>query len=204
MAGAMALLSTFATRDELSLDLHRTSAVSGSIASATVPIVSGTSRGLPFICGLLCEVGALACLVVDGPGYVEVWQRTVTVTGRWSPSAPKARDDLETKRYGATTRTIGARLLRRHRLPDVIANVLEATPWQTPDAPLLHRAVAFARVATPLVAAAQAGQTKIALTEQLAAVARWISLGELAPEELARRCIAAANIAERSVRAVRG
>src|SRR5271165_3620015 len=34
MAGAMALLATFATRDELSLDLHRTSAVSGAIAQA--------------------------------------------------------------------------------------------------------------------------------------------------------------------------
>src|SRR5579883_1011709 len=65
MAGAMALLATFATRDELSLDLHRTSAVSGSIADAIAPPGPGLARSLPFICGLLCEVGALACLAVD-------------------------------------------------------------------------------------------------------------------------------------------
>lgn len=74
MAGAMALLATFATRDELSLDLHRTSAVSGSIAAALVP---GATRSLPFVCGLLCEVGALACLAVDGPSYVDLLGRVV-------------------------------------------------------------------------------------------------------------------------------
>ncbi|HXN32280.1 MAG TPA: HDOD domain-containing protein [Polyangiaceae bacterium] len=204
MAGAMALLATFATRDELSLDLHRTSAVSGSIAEAIVPLGPGVTRSLPYLCGLLCEVGALACLAVDGPGYVELWQRTVNSNGgRWSPEAVTGREALEIKRYGIASRTIAARLLRRHHLPPEIASAIETAPGSSPTVPLFHRATAFARIATLLVVEALRTRDSAALKEQIGEVARITSLVELDVDELARRCLLAATTMEKTLRAAR-
>ncbi len=204
MAGAMALMATFATRDELSLDLHRTSAVSGSIAEVIAPAGPGVARGLPYICGLLCEVGALACLAVDGPGYVELWQRTVHSNGgRWSPEAVTARDALELKRYGITTRTVGARLLRRHQLPQEIGAAIEASPLSSPEVPLIHRATAFARIATLLVVDALRTKNSTALKEQIAEVARLTSFADVGVDELVRRSVLAATNMEKTLRAAR-
>jgi HD-like signal output (HDOD) protein len=204
MAGAMALLATFATRDELSLDLHRTSAVSGAIAEAIAPMSDGAARSLPFICGLLCEVGALACLAVDGPGYVDLWQRAVNGhAGSWSPDLSGRRDALETRRYGITTRTIGARLLRRHQLPPEIALAIEAAPEPSPNLPLIHRATAFARIATLLVVGPLSSRDSVVLTAQIGDLARLTSLVEFEPADVARRCILAATTMERTLRASR-
>jgi HD-like signal output (HDOD) protein len=205
MAGAMALLATFASRDELSLDLHRTSAVSGSVAAAIVPAALDVPRSLPLICGLLCEVGALACLAVDGPGYVALWLRTAkAATGqRWTADSPRARDQHEIKRYGITTRSIGARLLRRHKLPNEIAAAIEASPESGRDAPVVHRATAFARIATGLVIEALKSQDSAALAEQMKAVAQMTSLVEVEVPDLMRRCVLAADSMDRTLRATR-
>jgi HD-like signal output (HDOD) protein len=204
MAGAMALLSSFATRDEVSIDLQGTSAVSGSIAATVTQRLPGVTPSLPFLCGLLCEVGALACLAVDGAGFVEVWRRTVQPEGPWSDKAARARDDLETKRYGATARTIGARLLRRHNLPKEIAEAIEAGPPIAKDAPILQRATAFARLATPGAVRAHVLSNHPALVDQVRAIAKFTALGEVDVEELARRCDAAAGFAEKTLKATRG
>jgi len=204
MAGAMALLATFATRDELSLDLHRTSAVSGAITEAIVPQGPGVPRSLPFICGLLCEVGALACLAVDGPGYVELWQRTVRgVKDGWTPASVATRDALEVKRYGVTTRIIGSRLLRRHQLPKEIALAVEAAPAATPEVPLLSRATSFARIAAVLVFGPPNSRDPAMLAQPIEDIAELTSIVELEPGELVRRCVLAALGIERTLRAAR-
>jgi len=199
MAGAMALLAQFASPDEVSLDLQRSSAISGSIAANTTPQFAGASRSLPFVCGLLCEVGALACLVVDGPMYVELWESTV---GSLPPiEGIKKREQNEARRYRASARSIGARLLRRYRLPQDIASAVEAPPEPGPNAPLIHRATSFARLATPIVARSPAGGPEI--ERQIAEIAVFTSLGDLDPSELSRRTIAAAAHAERTLRVAR-
>jgi HD-like signal output (HDOD) protein len=204
MAGAMALLATFATRDELSLDLHRTSAVSGSIADVIGRPAHGSAKSLPLICGLLCEVGALACLAVDGPGYVDLWLRTVGGgRRRWTLESVAARDAMEVRRYGVTTRIIGARLLTRHRLPPEIGSAIEAGADANPRAPLLHRATTFARIATPLVVDALGTSDKAALTKQIEQVATITAIVELDADELVRRCSLAAASMERTIRAAR-
>ena len=204
MAGAMALLATFATRDELSLDLHRTCAVSGAIAEAIVSPGPSIARSLPFICGLLSEVGAMACLAVDGPGYVEIWQHTVRGrNGRFSIEAILARDSFENRRYGITTRAIGSRLLRRHQLPQDISLALEAPPQAAPDAPLLHRATAFARIAAVLVFGPPNSRDPAILAGPIGEVAALTSFVELDAGELVRRCVLAAVGIERTLRAAR-
>jgi HD-like signal output (HDOD) protein len=204
MAGAMALLASFATRDELSIDLQGTSAVSGSIAAIVTQRVPGILPSLPFLCGLLCEVGALACLAIDGTAYVKLWRRTVETKGPWSSAAVSARDELEVKRYGATTRSIGGKLLRRHLLPTELAAAIEADTRLAPDAPLLHRATAFARLATPRAVAARAKSDPSILSASISDIAKWTSLVDLDTAEIARRCDAAAAQAERALRAARG
>jgi HD-like signal output (HDOD) protein len=159
------------------------------------------ARSLPLICGLLCEVGALACLAVDGPGYVELWRRTMQRP--WTPDSVKARDGLEIRRYGLTTRSIGARLLRRHQLPNEIASAIEASPESGSSAPALHRATAFARIGTVLVIDALKSQDSTTLTEQLTEVAKMTSLAELDLPELLRRCVLAAANMDRTLRATR-
>jgi HD-like signal output (HDOD) protein len=156
---------------------------------------------LPFLCGLLCEVGALACIAVDGPGYLELRKRTISVTGAWSANVALVREDLEILRYGVTTRTIGARLLRRHRLPEEIARAVEAGPRLASHAPLLHRATAFARLATPVLVIAR-GLPDSALRTQLAELAKLTAIGVDSPE-LERICLGAAANAERSLRSTR-
>ncbi len=204
MAGAMALLATFATRDELSLDLHRTCAVSGAIAEALVPIGKNVARSLPFICGLLCEVGAMACLAVDGPAYVDLWNHSVRAPGgRVTTEAVLARDAFETQRYGLTTRAIGARLLRRHQLPPDIALALEAGPQGPSDAPLLYRATAFARVAALLVFGPPNSRDPANLAKPIGELAALTSLVEFDAGELVRRCVLAAVGIERTLRAAR-
>lgn len=204
MAGAMALLASFATRDEVSIDLQGTSAVSGSIAATVTQRMPGMTPSLPFLCGLLCEVGSLACLAVDGPGFVELWGRTVQAHGPWTEKTALARDDLEMKRYGATTRTIGARLLKRHLLPKEIAEAIEAAPPLAPAAPLLHRATAFARLATPGAVRAHSMSNQVALQEQVREIAKFTSLADIEHAELVRRCDAAAGYAEKTLKATRG
>jgi HD-like signal output (HDOD) protein len=202
MAGAMALLATFASRDELSLDLHARGAIAGSIASSLMSNSPDSDRGVPFLCGLLCEIGALACLAVDGPGYLELRTRTISVSGAWSTAVALAREDLEMLRYGATSRAIGARLLRRHGVPEEIARTIEASPRLTPQAPRLHRATAFARLATPVVVMTR-GRLDSTLGFQLGEVARLTSIEDVTPSQLERACMGAAVSAERSLRAVR-
>jgi HD-like signal output (HDOD) protein len=204
MAGAMALLATFATRDEVKIDLPGTSAVSGSIAAAVTQNIPGIVPSLSFLCGLLCEVGALACIAVDGPGFVELWHRVAERTGPWSDRSALLRDDLERTRYGATTRTIGARLLRRHFLPTEIADAIEAEPRQPEEGPLLHRATAFARLATHGAIRARTTADTASLIEEIGEIANYTSLVEIGVSELVRRCQAAAAQAERTLRATRG
>jgi HD-like signal output (HDOD) protein len=201
MAGAMALLATFASPDEVSLDLQRASAISGSIAAAVMPRFVGAGRTLPFVCGLLAEVGALVCLVVDGPMYVDLWQQTVGAR-RVSPiEGARQREENEIRRYRAPSRSIGARLLRRHRLPEEIAGAIEAPSELGPSAPIAHRATAFARMATSVATAASAGAREI--EANIAEIARSTSLGDLAPADLARRVVGAAAYAERALHSAR-
>jgi len=203
MAGAMAVLAKFANADGLSLDLHARSALCGSIASALMSGASGSDRGTPFLCGLLGEVGALACLAVDGAGYLAIRTCTISVTGAWSVNVALAREEMEVLRYGVPARKIGARLLVRHGLPEDIAAAIEAGPRQSPQAPRLHRATAFARLATPVVVTAQGGVVLPDVSLQLRELARITSLSDMAASQLERTCLLAAASAEKSLRVVR-
>jgi HD-like signal output (HDOD) protein len=73
LAGAMSLLAAFRSQAELQLQLHDLSVVAGSIANRLAKELGAIVPATAFTCGLLSEIGAMACLAVDGKHYVPIW-----------------------------------------------------------------------------------------------------------------------------------
>jgi len=69
-------------------------------------------------CGLLCEIGAMACLAVDGKVYSKIWLETANDFA--------LRVAKETERYAVTSFEIGRRFLERNSLPDEVSSVVGA------------------------------------------------------------------------------
>jgi len=113
--------------------------------------LQGVSRSEAFLCGLLSEVGAMACLSVDDDGYMELW--------RQAGGNQFLRMTLERHRYGGCSYEIGARLLARNNLPaDVCEAVGTASDRHPSSWSMLARLTVYARSAAPqLVQAIRSG-----------------------------------------------
>lgn len=147
MATAMAMLAAFKSDAETSLGLHEVAVVSGCVARKLGPELGVRPRSA-FLCGLLAEIGAMACLAVDGEAYALLYRRSL--------GDPELRSASELHRYGASTRSIGAQLLERNELPPA---VIEAVGAHEEDAELtaLGRLTMFSRQAA--VALFEAGKS---------------------------------------------
>ncbi len=142
MAAAMAMLAAFRSDTELGPELHETCVLTGALARRLAKDLKHVSRSEAFLCGLLSEVGAMACLAVDGKGYMALWQE--------SQGDPVVRACLERERYGTCSYQIGGGLLARNQLPeDVCATVATPTGSDPTLWPMLTRLTVFARVAAP-------------------------------------------------------
>jgi HD-like signal output (HDOD) protein len=126
MATGMAMVAAFGNKDATSRQLHEQSFLAASLArrlSKGMPIEAGTAA----LCGLLGEIGALACLAVDAAGYAEIWRTTMEAWDGHSPEAWKERTQREMQRYGAATPRIGAQLLNRNSLPLRVVEAVDST-----------------------------------------------------------------------------
>ncbi len=138
LAAAMALFAAFRNKAELTLQLHELCVASGAVGhrlgKETQLVVPGTA----FVCGLLSEIGAMACLVFDGKDYVQLWQSAMGST--------ELRVQLESERYGASSFAIGQRFLERNALPPNVCVAVGADLTQN-TAPLdsLGKITLFAR-----------------------------------------------------------
>jgi HD-like signal output (HDOD) protein len=151
MAAAMAMLAAFRSHNELAPQLHAVCVLTGALARRLAKELQGVSRSEAFLCGLLSEVGAMACLSVDDNGYLQLWHQ--------AGGNLFLRTELERHRYGGCSYEIGARLLARNNLP---ADVCEAVGTSSDRHPstwsVLGRLTVFARVTAPqLVHAIRAG-----------------------------------------------
>ena len=81
----MAMLAAYRSTEEIALDFHGSSALCGAIASSLARLTRTCERGPAFLAGLLHEIGAMACLAVDGPGYSALWRASVGSWETWSP-----------------------------------------------------------------------------------------------------------------------
>ncbi|MET0594290.1 MAG: HDOD domain-containing protein, partial [Polyangiaceae bacterium] len=95
MAGAMAILAAFPTEEEFATNLRTASVLAGAIARDLTPKTRAGSVGTAYVCGLLSEVGAMACTAIDGKKYVAL--RTACADD-WS-----LRAEGERARYGFTS-----------------------------------------------------------------------------------------------------
>lgn len=110
LAAAMALFAAFRSKAELSLQLHELCVASGSVAHRLAKETGAAQASTAFVCGLLSEIGAMACLVFDGKEYVELFRTSATDID--------SRVAREVSRYGASSFSIGQRFLERNSLPD--------------------------------------------------------------------------------------
>src|SRR5690349_625611 len=95
LAAAMALFAAFRNKAELTLQLHELCVASGSIGHRLAKETQLAAPSTAFVCGLLSEIGAMACLVFDGKDYIQLWQ---TANGN-----PDLRSQFEAERYGTTS-----------------------------------------------------------------------------------------------------
>jgi HD-like signal output (HDOD) protein len=116
LAAAMALFAAFRSKAELSLQLHELCVASGSLAHRLAKETRLAQPGGAFVCGLLSEIGAMACLVFDGKPYVDLF--------RGSGADIDLRVARETERYGASSFVIGRRFLERNSLPESVCQAV--------------------------------------------------------------------------------
>lgn len=128
IALAMAMLAAFGSVHERSPELRRWAVARGALARR-LAVAAGSDARTSYLAGLLDDIGILACLAADGAAFTAILEER----------DPDRREELEVERYGIPSRTIGAEILARNRLPDAVVEAIR-TPESTPIAPL-HVAV---------------------------------------------------------------
>lgn len=142
MASAMAMLAAFGSTEDLSADLHTLSLLTGAIARKVTRVPDlvevPVDRGTAFLAGLLAEIGAMACVAVDGTDFIALWSEHI--------DNDAARQEAELARYGLTSFAVGGSLLRANQLPESLAQAVESCGEATPEDPL-GRVACFSRQA---------------------------------------------------------
>ncbi|MEM9194942.1 MAG: HDOD domain-containing protein [Myxococcota bacterium] len=142
MSSAMAMMAAFRSDHEAATEFHSQAVFSGEIAVNMAQALHHPQPRSLFLCGLLAEVGALACLAVDGDAYAAIYARA-SGDLEW-------RAVLEAERYCETSAEIGAALLERNHLPDFVCQAVRGDhPEETES-----RITQFARHTAPALIAA--------------------------------------------------
>ncbi len=153
MAAAMAMLVAFHTKNELSFHFHDRAVLAGSIARVLGSKLPDVDPNVAFLCGLLSEIGAMACAAIDTEEYHRICEAATDL---------EDREARETVRYGGTSRQIGAELLRRNSLPELVAKAVESDPT-APHATSLERLTGFVRRAADAVRTSRGNKDVLAV-----------------------------------------
>lgn len=192
MALAMGMLAAFRTKAELSFNFHDRAVVAGSIARGLAEKVGLPDKSEMFVCGLLSEIGAMACAVVDSAEYAKLWQRA---------GNHQEREQLEQERYGATSREVAGRLLRRNGLPESVARAVEADAGNA-SAGTQARVTAFARRAAHVILVIGKSGDRTALAEAVDALREELRI-TLPADTVVETCLTAAGAALAALRSAR-
>lgn len=178
LAAAMALFAAFRSKAELSLQLHELCVASGSIAHRLAKETGAAPPSTAFVCGLLSEIGAMACLVFDGKEYVELF--------RTSAAQLDDRVAREVQRYGASSFVIGQRFLERNSLPENVCIAVGSDVTVPAERDALSQITMLARHAPLLVRVLDAD--KPALDSALEALASRVGLAGIDGARLREAC----------------
>ena len=192
MALAMGMLAAFRTKAELSFNFHDRAVVAGSIARGLADKVGIADKSEMFVCGLLSEIGAMACAVVDAAEYAKLWQRTTDFT---------ERERLEEERYGATSREIGGRLLRRNGLPESVARAVEGNAVAANPSSQV-KVTGFARRSASIILEVGKSADHAALATRIADLRADVGLS-VPDQTIVETCVQAAGAALAALRSAR-
>jgi HD-like signal output (HDOD) protein len=118
LVAAMSVLATFRANDAVQMALHERSALAGGIANKVAKATKLMPPSSASTCGLLSEIGAMACLAVDSKVYSRLWLETL---GDYVNRVAKERE-----RYSVTSFEIGRQFLMRNSLPEEVTNAVGA------------------------------------------------------------------------------
>lgn len=193
MAGAMAMMAAFPKEGELSLHLHGISMLSATFARLLATKVGGMDPKDAFMAGLLCEIGAMACISVDGKHYMALWEQC---TGD-----PHKRSVLESARYGAPSEFVGAQMLARNKLPNLVVNAVAGSIVMPTEAlQPSQRITVLSRAVAPLIVQAVNEQNRSILEEDIPSLADRLGFGGLPKPDLLSLCLDAGQVAELTLR----
>lgn len=116
MAAGLSMLAMFSSENDIACTMRETSVVSATIARQLAERYHEDPVNA-FMCGLLCEIGALAVNHKDSEGYSKIWSK--------SNSSPSGRFQLESERYGIASEVTGGRLLSLNGLPLTVSNAIK-------------------------------------------------------------------------------
>lgn len=189
-----AMMAAFSTADPLSQRMQGTAVLSASVARVLAGKLklSANSASAAYLSGLMCELGAMACLALD-PAFTELHAA--------SGDDPRARFDHEASRYGGSTPDIGGRILAASSLPTEVTQAVATTGLEPGEHILtLGRVVAFARLAASVLLRASEHGDGAKLREELSAAAIAVGLEKVDPELLVSASLTAAADAELTLR----
>lgn len=182
IAAAMSMMAAFASPNPIFEKLRESSVLCSEIARFTARHIQSEIEGHAFLAGLLNDIGAIACASVDTAQYTKLWD-----------DAKGDRQTLaryERERYTVTCDEIGFHVLKRNRLPDETADAVRGDMTQSG---LLGRIAAFARLASPVIAAAAEKKDMQMLSEQIPVLVDRVDLPRLDSEQWVRICVQAAS-----------
>jgi HD-like signal output (HDOD) protein len=187
-----AMLAAFSVADPLSARIQATAVLSASVATKLAAKLKAGSPSAAYLSGLMCELGALACLALD-PEFSDLYSA--------GEGHAQQRFEDEASRYGGTTPDIGGRILAASSLPNEVALAVGTTGLEPGEHKhTLGRVVAFSRLAAQvLLHAAEHGNPEL-LRSELASAAMVVGLEDVDPELLTQTCLSAATAAELTLR----
>lgn len=116
LASAMSVLAAFRSKDPVQALLNERCVLSGTIANKLAKATKLIAPSLASTCGLLSEIGAMACLAGDTKEYSKLWQATVLDYS--------ARVAQERERYSVTSFEIGRLFLERNSVPEEVSTAV--------------------------------------------------------------------------------
>jgi HD-like signal output (HDOD) protein len=182
-----AMLSAFTRPNPLSQQFQSTAGLSAALARLLATRLGSGAGSTAYLGGLMCELGALACLAVD-PSYAGLY--------RASAAKLDQRQAAELARYGVTTPTLASRILAASALPTDVSEAVGASGLE-PEGTIssLSRVVAFSRAAALVLLSAVEHDDPARLREELAELTQTLHVPEIEPEELTRMGLDAATTA---------
>jgi HD-like signal output (HDOD) protein len=192
LVAGTAMMAVFSRPHPLSERLQASAVLSAAIAQKLAVELRVGAPSTAYLSGLMCELGALACIALD-PDFPALYESC--------HGDARLRFNQESARYGGSTAVIGARILAMSMLPALVTEAVATTGFEpVADKQPLGCTIAFARLAADiLVRAAEHGDPTV-LESELSSLAAAVGLPTISPESLTRACLAAATTAELTLR----